>query len=108
MIERDFVKQKKKEFQIQEFVIKNLSNVGHSKTRMQRTPLGEKIIVYASRPGLVVGREGQNIKKLTTALKKKFNLENPQIEIAEVENIPLAVCKLEDSKAIAEKLKSTR
>ncbi len=89
MIERDFVKQKKKEFQIQEFVINNLSNVGHSKTRMQRTPLGEKIIVYASRPGLVVGREGQNIKKLTLALKKKFNLENPQIEIAEVETVNL-------------------
>ena len=49
MIERDFVKQKKKEYQIQEFVVANLSNVGHSKTRMQRTPLGEKIIeVYAT------------------------------------------------------------
>ena len=101
MIERDFVKQKKKEFQIQEFVIQSLGNVGHSKTRMQRTPLGEKIVVYASRPGLVVGREGQNIKKLTAALKKRFNLENPQIEINEVEKVNL------DANIVAERIASS-
>ncbi|MBW2982322.1 30S ribosomal protein S3 [Candidatus Woesearchaeota archaeon] len=101
MIEREFVKQKKKEYQIEEFVANNLSNVGHSGTKMQRTPLGEKIIVSASRPGLVVGREGQNIKKLTVALKKKFKLENPQIEINEVENINL------DAHIVAEKIASS-
>ena len=101
MIERDFVKQKIKEFQIEEFVSKNLSNVGQSHTKMVRTPLGEKIIVYASRPGLVVGREGQNIKKLTEQLKKKFHLENPQIEIAEVENINL------DARIVAERIASS-
>ena len=101
MIERDFVKQKKKEFQIQEFVVKNLNNVGHSKTKMQRTPLGEKIIVYAARPGLVVGREGQNIKRLTIALKKRFKLENPQIEISEVEEVNL------DANIVAERIASS-
>ena len=101
MIEREFVKQKKKEYQIEEFVGANLSNVGHSQTKMQRTPLGEKIIVSASRPGLVVGREGQNIKKLTSSLKKKFKLENPQIEINEVDNINL------DAQIVAEKIASS-
>ena len=86
MIERKFVAQKIKEFQIQEYITQNLENVGHSHTKMVKTPLGEKIIIYASRPGLIVGRKGQNIKQLTKTLKKKFNLENPQIEISEVEN----------------------
>ena len=89
MIERKFIAQKMKEFQIQEFVSTNLKNVGHSHTKMQRTPLGEKIIIYASRPGLIVGRKGENIRGLTKLLKKKFNLENPQIEINEVENVNL-------------------
>ncbi|MBD3354661.1 30S ribosomal protein S3 [Candidatus Woesearchaeota archaeon] len=101
MIERDFVKQKKKEFEIQNFVINHLNNAGHSKTKMQRTPLGEKIIVYASRPGLVVGREGKNIQKLTSDLKKRFKLENPQIEIAEVENPNL------DANIVAERISSS-
>lgn len=101
MIERDFVKQKMKEFMIHEFITKNLSNVGHSHTKMIRTPLGEKIVVYASRPGLVVGRGGKNIKKITSQLKEKFNLENPQMEISEVEDINL------DAQIIAERIASS-
>ena len=90
-IERKFVAQNIREFEIQEFVTKNLKRVGHSHTKLQRTPLGEKIIIYASRPGLLIGRRGQNIKALTKTLKKKFGLENPQIEINEVENVNLDV-----------------
>jgi len=89
VIERDIVEQKIKEFQIKEFVAGKVRRSGHSNTVVQRTPLGEKIIVYASRPGLVVGRQGQNIRDLTTALKSTFGLENPQIEVGEVENIYL-------------------
>lgn len=98
MIERKFIAQKIKEFQIQEYITQNLENVGHSHTKMVKTPLGEKIIIYASRPGLIVGRKGQNIKQLTRTLKQKFGLENPQIEISEVENPSL------DSNIVAEKI----
>ena len=100
MIEREFVEQKKKEFQIQEFVSETLKNAGHSHTKLQRTPLGEKVVIYTSRPGLIVGRKGQTISKLTDVLKKKFGLENPQVEIAEVPN-PLL-----DSRIVAERIAS--
>lgn len=86
MIERQFVTQKSKEQQIQEYIAENLTRAGLSHTKLQRTPLGEKITIFTSHPGLVVGRSGENIKKLTIALKKKFGLENPQIEISEIEN----------------------
>ena len=76
MIERKFVAQKIKEFQIEEYITQSLNNVGHSHTKMIKTPLGEKIVIYTSRPGLIVGRKGQNIKLLTKTLKRKFNLEN--------------------------------
>ena len=101
MIERKFVAERVKEHQIMEFVSATLKNVGHSHTKMVRTPLGEKIIIFASRPGLVVGRKGENIKKLTVALKKKFDLENPQIEISEIENPNI------DAQIIAERIAST-
>ena len=87
-----------KEFQIEEYITQSLENVGHSHTKMVKTPLGEKIIIFSSRPGLIVGRKGQNIKQLTRTLKKKFNLENPQIEISEVENPNL------DVRIVAEKI----
>ena len=98
MIERKIVAEKMKELQIEEYITDNLRNSGHSHTKLQRTPLGEKIIIFASRPGLIVGRKGQNIKKLTIDLKKKFNLENPQIEISEVENSNL------DAQIVAERI----
>ena len=100
MIERKFVDEKLKEYQIQEFIAESLKNVGHSHTKMIKTPLGEKIIIFASRPGLIVGRKGGNIKKLTKTLKQKFKLENPQIEISEVNAQAL------DVQIVAEKIAS--
>ncbi|MFT4312032.1 MAG: 30S ribosomal protein S3 [Candidatus Woesearchaeota archaeon] len=87
MIERKIVDEKMQEFLVEDYIRQTLSRVGHSKTQMQKTPLGEKIIIHASRPGLIVGSKGANIKKLTKVLKTKFKLENPQIEITEVKDI---------------------
>jgi small subunit ribosomal protein S3 len=89
LIERKFVNQNIKEFEIKEYVKSNLQRVGLSDVKLQRTPLGEKIIISTSRPGLVVGRSGTNITKLTKDLKEVFKLENPQIEIDEVASIGL-------------------
>ncbi len=83
-IERKFVQQNLKEFQIKEHVFSSLGKVGVAELKLQRTPLGEKILIRCSRPGLVVGRGGQNIQRLTRELKEEFKLENPQIEIEEV------------------------
>lgn len=86
MIERKFVSQKMKEFQIKEYISKSLNKAGLAEVRLVRTPLGEKIIISAARPGLVVGRSGANIARLTREVKEKFGLENPQIELEEVQN----------------------
>jgi small subunit ribosomal protein S3 len=86
MIERKFVAQRIRDNQIQEYMAKVLSKAGYSHTDIHNTPLGEKITVYTTRPGLVVGKSGENIKKITAYLKRTFKLENPQIEIGEVES----------------------
>lgn len=89
MIERKFVAQNFKEFQITEYVKKQLNRVGLSNVKLQRTSLGEKIIIVASRPGLVVGRGGATIQRLTRELRDNFQLENPQIEIEEITDFSL-------------------
>jgi small subunit ribosomal protein S3 len=101
MIERQFVSQKVKEYQIQEYIKSKLVGTGYSHTEIQRTPLGEKVIIYTTRPGLVVGRKGENIKQLTTVLNKRFNVENPQIEIGELIN-PMI-----DANYVADRISST-
>jgi len=86
MIERQVVQQRMKEKQVEEFITNFLAKASFSHLEFQRTPLGEKISIYTSRPGLVVGRRGSNIQELTNLLKEKFGLENPQIEVVEIEN----------------------
>ena len=85
---------------IEKFIEERLKRVGHSHTKLVKTPLGEKVIIHASRPGLIVGRKGQNIKSFTKQLEAEFQLENPQIEIVEVENIYL------DPRIVAENIAS--
>ncbi|HLC71238.1 MAG TPA: 30S ribosomal protein S3 [Candidatus Nanoarchaeia archaeon] len=101
MIERDFIAQKTKEYYIKQYVKSRLSNVGISNIKLKKIPLGEKIIVYTNKPSLVVGSKGANIKDLTKALKTKFNLENPQIEIGEIKDMFL------DAQLVAEKVASS-
>ena len=98
MIERDFIAQKTKEHYIKKYVEEKLPRVGISSIKLKKIPLGEKIIIKTSRPSLVVGSKGSNIKDLTKALKKKFHLENPQVEIIEVKDIFL------DAQIVAEKI----
>ena len=86
MIERQILEQKLKEKQIENFVFSFLGKQSCSHIKIQRTPLGEKISVYTSRPGLMVGRKGANIKNITEILKTKFNMENPQLEVVEIQN----------------------
>ncbi len=84
MIERQFVKEKMKEFQVQEYISSLVVGSGYSGTTIKRTPMGDKVVIRAAKPGLVVGRKGENIRAMTNSLKKKFNLENPQLEIEEI------------------------
>lgn len=86
MIEKTFVSQNVREFQVKTYLFEELTRAGLSDVKLQRTPLGDKILVTASRPGLVVGKGGSNITKLTKVLSTKFGLENPQIEIEEIKD----------------------
>ncbi len=101
MIERGFVSQKTKEYHIRKYIESRLSGVGVSQIRLKKIPLGEKIIIYTSKPSLIVGSKGANIRDLTKVLKKEFHLENPQIEINEVKDIFL------DPKIVAERIASS-
>ncbi len=98
MIERSFVAEKLREYEIKEHVKNGLGGAGVSDIKIKKTPLGEKIVVYTSMPGLIVGKKGENIKRLTQVLKKKYNLENPQIEIGEIESPNL------DSQIVADRI----
>lgn len=96
MIEKKFVAEKLKMLQVKEFMAGHFGKGKYSSIDIKKTPLGEKIIVYTSKPGLIVGKQGENIKSFTHILKTKFQMENPQIEVAEVNHPHLDVQTMAD------------
>ena len=84
MEERNTVKFKKDEFAIREYIKKSLGKGKISSVEINYTPVGEKIIVSTHKPGLVIGRKGETIGKLTNTLRTNFKLENPHVEIDEI------------------------
>jgi len=84
MIEKKFVEAKLQEYMIKEFIRSTLGKGKVSDIKIERTPIGEKIIIFTAKPGLVIGRGGEIIQELSDSLKKKFKLENPQIEVSEI------------------------
>ncbi len=84
MEEKNVVKFKKEEFTIREYVRDSLGKGKVSRVKIEYTPVGEKIIIATNRPGMIIGKGGEKIKELTRMLKRKFSLENPDIEIDEI------------------------
>lgn len=83
-IERKFISDNIKKLQVKEYLKTELERAGCGEIDIQRTPLGTRVIVHAQRPGLVIGKKGMSIKKLTDVLDKEFKIENPQVEVSEL------------------------
>jgi small subunit ribosomal protein S3 len=69
---------------IDEYFKYKLARVGYSNLEIHKTPLGTRVVIYAERPGMVIGRRGRNVKELTNELEELFNLESPQIEVNQI------------------------
>src|SRR5919202_1977970 len=70
--------------ELNEFLAQSLKDAGYGGVEVQKTPVGARITVYVTRPGLVIGRKGTGIKDLMARLEQKFGLQNPQISVLEV------------------------
>ncbi|NCO96824.1 MAG: 30S ribosomal protein S3 [Candidatus Aenigmarchaeota archaeon] len=85
-IESFFINEGLREVEIEEFLSKRFEKADYSHIEIQRTPLGTRIIVYVNKPGYVIGRSGRIIKDITDEIREKFNLENPMLDVKEIEN----------------------
>ncbi len=86
MEEKKFVTFKKDELGVKEYIKNALGKGRISNVSIEFTPVGEKIVIATSKPGLVIGRKGEKIEELTRILKKRFKLDNPHIEIQEIKD----------------------
>jgi small subunit ribosomal protein S3 len=80
-----FIDEAIRNMEIDEFLEKRLDRAGFGGVEVARTPLGTRVIIYATRPGMVIGRRGSSIIELTRLLEERFKLQNPQIAVSEIE-----------------------
>jgi small subunit ribosomal protein S3 len=84
-IVKRFITESIKKTEIDEFLQRRLERAGYGGVDLSKTPLGTHVVIYAMRPGIVIGRGGETIKDLATILEKNFKLSNPQISVSEIE-----------------------
>jgi small subunit ribosomal protein S3 len=84
-IVKRFITESIKKTEIDEFLQKKLERAGYGGVNLSKTPLGTHVVVYAMRPGLVIGRGGETIKELAAVLEENFKISNPQISVSEIE-----------------------
>lgn len=84
MLERVFVQDGKRDVRLDEYFKKNLRRAGYVDCQVQKTPVAMRIVLKVERPGLVIGRKGSAIEKMTRDLETKFKFENIQIKVEEV------------------------
>ncbi|MEM2643287.1 MAG: 30S ribosomal protein S3 [Candidatus Bathyarchaeia archaeon] len=82
---KHFVNETIRKAKIDEFLWKEFERAGYGGVNITKTPLGTNVVIYAMRPGFIIGRGGETIKSLAKILEEKFNLPNPQISVAEIE-----------------------
>ncbi len=100
MLKEFFVKQAIREVEIEKFLREYFPVGDYSKIELQRTPLGMKIIIWTNKPGRIIGRGGKTISDMTEALKERFKLENPQLDVKVIENPDL------DARIVAKQIAS--
>jgi small subunit ribosomal protein S3 len=83
---KNVIKNNFRNMELNEFLAGELKDAGYGGIEVQKTPVGARITVYVTRPGLAIGRKGVGIKDLMTKIEQKFGLQNPQISVLEIPN----------------------
>jgi len=72
--------------EINEYLSRRLSRAGYIDVQIFRTPVGTRVVIFAERPPMVIGKRGITIKEIAQILEREFELENPQIDVVQIQN----------------------
>ena len=83
--EHQFIEDGLQRTQIDEFFADELGRAGYGGMEVAKTPMGTQIVLHAEKPGMVIGKGGKNIRKITNTLETEFDLDDPQVDVQEVD-----------------------
>ena len=87
--ESDFADNLLEDYKIRKYLKNRLYKAGISKIEIERASDRLKIIIFTSKPGIIIGRGGSEIEKLKTEIQgktdKKLNLEIKEVKRPDVD-----------------------
>jgi small subunit ribosomal protein S3 len=83
---KNVIKNNFRNMELNEYLAEALKDAGYGGIEVQKTPVGARLTIYVTRPGLAIGRKGIGIKDLMTKIEQNFGLQNPQISVLEISN----------------------
>lgn len=69
---------------LKDYLRSAIKESGFSHVEISKTPMGTRVVLHVTRPGIVIGRKGTGIRELTETLEKRFGLKSPQIAVNEI------------------------
>ena len=81
--EKDYASQLRQDLDIQKFVKARLKHAAISKIEVERTAKRTKINIFSARPGIIIGRKGDEVERLKKELSKR-NYNDVTINIKEI------------------------
>jgi small subunit ribosomal protein S3 len=80
----NYVTQLHQDFEIRRLVLSETDKAGVSQIEIERFPGKVKVTIHTAKPGILIGRKGENVKKLRTSLEslvgKKIDLDIKEIK----------------------------
>ena len=67
--------------ELNEFLVHELAEDGFAGVEIRRTPMRREIVIRATRTQSVLGEKGRRIRELTSAVQKRFNLADNEVEL---------------------------
>ena len=81
---KDYANYLNSDLQVREFLKKKLSQASVSRITIERTAGNANITIYTARPGLVIGKKGEDIERLRQEVTRMLKLPVVHINIEEV------------------------
>ncbi|MGO8754425.1 MAG: 30S ribosomal protein S3 [Gallionellaceae bacterium] len=81
---KNFADMLHKDIEVRDYLKKKLVNAGVAKIVIERPAKNAKITIYTARPGVVIGKKGEDIEILRAELRKRMGLPDVALNIEEV------------------------
>jgi len=82
--EKDYAEQLRQDLDIQTFIKGRLRHAAISRIEVERTPKKMKVNIYTARPGIIIGRKGDEVERLRNELSGKMRDEVVIVNIREI------------------------